>query len=94
MNPNVSQVTSMTRDVVQSLLEDPATARIDVAVIDADEPNISVTLRASPRECSRVIGSHGAIIKSIRTYCYALARKHGCYVKVYVEPNQDECRHA
>lgn len=84
----VERVTKLTRDIIVSLMENPDDAQIDVTTVDADEPFILLTLRAVPKECGRVIGSHGTIIKSIRTFCHALGRKHRCYVTVKVDPTE------
>lgn len=88
MQDRVVRVTRITRDIITSLMEDPASAQLDIATTDTDEPSILVTLRAVPQECGRVIGSHGMIIKSIRTFCHALGRKHRCYVTVKVQPTE------
>lgn len=84
----VVHVTTLTRDIIKALMENPDSAQLDVATTDADEPSILVTLRAEPKECGRVIGANGMIIKSIRTFCHALGRKHRCYVTVKVHPTE------
>lgn len=61
--------------IVNQIVEDTKSVKIDVA--DSDDENITIEVRTSPDDMGRVIGKRGRVARAIRTVAQAAADEEG-----------------
>ena len=61
--------------IVNQIVEDTKSAKVDVA--DSDDENVTIEVRTSPDDMGRVIGKRGRVARAIRTVAQAAADEEG-----------------
>ena len=61
--------------IVNQIVEDPKSVKVDVA--DSDDENVTIEVRTSPDDMGRVIGKRGRVARAIRTVAQAAADEEG-----------------
>ncbi len=70
-----SIVKNVVEYIVNQIVEDPKSVKVDVA--DSDDENVSIEVRTSPNDMGRVIGKRGRVARAIRTVAQAAADEEG-----------------
>ena len=70
-----SIVKNVVEYIVNQIVEDPKSVKVDVA--DSDDENVTIEVRTSPNDMGRVIGKRGRVARSIRTVAQAAADEEG-----------------
>ena len=68
-------VKNVVEDIVNQIVEDTKSVKVDVA--DSDDENITIEVRTSPDDMGRVIGKRGRVARAIRTVAQAAADEEG-----------------
>ena len=61
--------------IVNQIVEDTKSVKVDVA--DSDDENVTIEVRTSPDDMGRVIGKRGRVARAIRTVAQAAADEEG-----------------
>ena len=70
-----SIVKNVVEYIVNQIVEDTKSVKVDVA--DSDDENVSIEVRTSPNDMGRVIGKRGRVARAIRTVAQAAADEEG-----------------
>tara|TARA_Y100000748_G_scaffold18420_1_gene14199 strand:- start:115 stop:366 length:252 start_codon:yes stop_codon:yes gene_type:complete len=70
-----SIVKNVVEYIVNQIVEDPKSVKVDVA--DSDDENVTIEVRTSPNDMGRVIGKRGRVARAIRTVAQAAADEEG-----------------
>ena len=70
-----SIVKNVVEYIVNQIVEDPKSVKVDVA--DSDDENVTIEVRTSPDDMGRVIGKRGRVARAIRTVAQAAADEEG-----------------
>tara|TARA_B100001769_G_scaffold8285_1_gene5980 strand:+ start:430 stop:681 length:252 start_codon:yes stop_codon:yes gene_type:complete len=70
-----SIVKNVVEYIVNQIVEDPKSVKVDIA--DSDDENVTIEVRTSPNDMGRVIGKRGRVARSIRTVAQAAADEEG-----------------
>ena len=70
-----SIVKNVVEYIVNQIVEDPKSVKVDVA--DSDDDNVTIEVRTSPDDMGRVIGKRGRVARAIRTVAQAAADEEG-----------------
>ena len=68
-------VTNVVEYIVNQIVEDTKSVKVDVA--DSDDENVTIEVRTSPDDMGRVIGKRGRVARAIRTVAQAAADEEG-----------------
>ena len=70
-----SIVKNVVEYIVNQIVEDTKSVKVDVA--DSDDENVTIEVRTSPDDMGRVIGKRGRVARAIRTVAQAAADEEG-----------------
>ena len=70
-----SIVKNVVEYIVNQIVEDPKSVKVDIA--DSDDENVTIEVRTSPNDMGRVIGKRGRVARAIRTVAQAAADEEG-----------------
>tara|TARA_B100001778_G_scaffold10121_1_gene8104 strand:+ start:115 stop:366 length:252 start_codon:yes stop_codon:yes gene_type:complete len=70
-----SIVKNVVEYIVNQIVEDPKSVKVDIA--DSDDENVTIEVRTSPDDMGRVIGKRGRVARAIRTVAQAAADEEG-----------------
>ena len=70
-----SIVKNVVEYIVNQIVEDAKSVKVDVA--DSDDENVTIEVRTSPNDMGRVIGKRGRVARAIRTVAQAAADEEG-----------------
>ena len=70
-----SIVKNVVEYIVNQIVEDTKSVKVDVA--DSDDENVTIEVRTSPNDMGRVIGKRGRVARAIRTVAQAAADEEG-----------------
>ena len=70
-----SIVKNVVEYIVNRIVEDTKSVKVDVA--DSDDENVTIEVRTSPNDMGRVIGKRGRVARAIRTVAQAAADEEG-----------------
>jgi predicted RNA-binding protein YlqC (UPF0109 family) len=79
------------RTIVESVVDE--VDAIDIKCAKNDNI-LMIIIQGAWEECSKIIGQGGKTINAIRVVLYAIARKHGCYVKIEVHSSREKEKQA
>ena len=72
---SVTIVKNVVEYIVNQIVEDTKSVKVDVA--DSDDENVTIEVRTSPDDMGRVIGKRGRVARAIRTVAQAAADEEG-----------------
>ena len=70
-----SIVKNVVEYIVNQIVEDTKSVKVDVA--ESDDENVTIEVRTSPDDMGRVIGKRGRVARAIRTVAQAAADEEG-----------------